>query len=209
MLNKIALIENSMKSICDEDVRSFLRPIGLEVGEWNQVKFIEFDSSAQNGDYVQYKAPANSSELYNFSQHIAGWFVGKEWVIFHIDNSNVTDFIQQELLGRIVGNFDQKFLFEPGNSIIFEPSEDEFSGQRTSLLISNLIYLFLLFEGHAQFISSQSGKDGFISVQDGFLYSQFGQNGGNFFPPIQDFEKNRLRAPSWVINLLDAKDTSE
>lgn len=198
-----------MKSILDENLRNFLKPIGLEVGEWSQLKFSESGSSADNENYVQYKAPENSHELYNFSQHIAGWMVGKEWVIFHIDNSNVMDFIQQDLLGRIVDNFDRKFVFDPGNSILFESSENELVGQRNSLLISNLIYLFLLFEGHAQFVSSQSGKEGFISVQDGFVYFQFGRDGGRFFPPIQDFEVNRLRAPSWVINLLDSKDTSD
>lgn len=87
------------------------------------------------------------------------------------------------------------FLFEFGN--------DKTANNNTELLISNLIYVFLLFECHGYVVSAGSRSGQLLGIQDGFAYfhsKDADVSGAQAL--LKDFERNPLTSPQWILDII-------
>ena len=78
-------MKSKMKLLTCHEANARLNSIGMEIGGWNQITTID---SAYGGsdNWINYQAPENARELFNFSEHVAGWLPDGGWIIFQIDN---------------------------------------------------------------------------------------------------------------------------
>jgi len=89
------------------------------------------------------------------------------------------------------------------NTCLFEFDGRELADGDTELLIANVIYLILLFEGHGYLVSANSKSRECLSVQDGFIYfSSDEKSVAGMEALIQNFEASPLVLPKWVLRLL-------
>ena len=191
-----------MKYITTQEANSYLSDIGMEIGTWNQIA--DHSRSKKNdNNWIKYKAPKAALELFCFSRHVAGWLPKGDWKIFQVDNS--TSLSQNELsifFGLPLNQEGSKYFFEK-NSFLFKFGEDKSINSSTELIISNIIYLFLLFECHGQVVSSNSSVGQRISIQDGFVYffsKDKSMSGADIL--LKNYELNRLLSPNWVIDII-------
>lgn len=84
-------------------------------------------------------------------------------------------------------------------TLLFESSGKRSLDLATELLISNLIYVFLLFECHGYVVSSSGVKGQRLGIQDGFIYFiHHEDNGFSAKQILGKFESNPLMSPGWV-----------
>lgn len=192
-----------MKPISHQEANEILSAIGLRIGSWNQIEPSVDSLSKAQRYWFRYQAPENSHELYNFSQHVAGWILGGKWKIVQIDNSNAMNVVDLNLIENFLLNHDALFNIEESNTFLLRDESSEKVSQNIDLKIANLIFLFLLLDGNAQFVSSEPIEDRYLSIQDGsvFFYSDNeGQSASNL---VSKFEKNKLAAPEWILKILE------
>ena len=61
-----------MKSLTAKAADRYLNQIGMETGDWNQLKYVT-QTEQSSRKWINYRAPQNALELYNFSFHVTGW----------------------------------------------------------------------------------------------------------------------------------------
>lgn len=191
-----------MKILSIEEANKLLSSVGKKIGDWNRIEDIAV-RLRNNGQWSNYQAPHGAKELFNFASHVAAWLPKGKWKILQIDNSNYFDATQNILLQRLLFGGDVELGPDLQRTFLFEFSGEKESDDKTELLISNLIHLFLLFEGHAYFVS-EGGIDGqCLGVQDGFVYFSSwteGLSGAEML--LKNFERNPLAAPNWVTKIV-------
>lgn len=87
-------------------------------------------------------------------------------------------------------------------TFLFEFNGDKEENANKELLISNLIYVFLLFESHGYVVSSNSKEGQLLGIQDGFVY--FSSLDRNIFGAkalLANFEGNPLMLPQWLMDV--------
>src|SRR5471030_255968 len=90
-----------MKILTFDDASLRLQNVKMKIGEWNRL--IPIDSMyGCSDDWVNYLAPENARELFNFSEHVAGWMPDGAWIILQIDNSGSLDITQSALFKRLM-----------------------------------------------------------------------------------------------------------
>jgi len=198
-----------MKRLTIPEANSLLAAINMQVGPWNQLEEVGDHCSAP-GKRVHYQAPKDGNALLNFAQHITTWLPKGEWRILQIDNSTSLDAVQENQLGRILYGpnhldglcGDKTFLFEFGHS----PQLDK----NLELVISELVFTFLLFESHVYFASAGSKNGRYLGVQDGFVYL-FGnersmEDAGHL---LKNFEQFPNKAPDWIMEIIVERENGQ
>lgn len=194
-----------MRHLTIREANNYLCAIDMEIGNWNQITDMPALAQEKNS-LISYRAPQNAHELFNFSRRVAGWLPAGGWKLFQIDNSNFFDLAQSSFLDRFFIESGNAFnLNNPENStFLFEFDFDEDKGVATEFLISNIIYLFLLFEGHGQVVSSGSRLGQLISIQDGFVYFCSREDGvSSAEVMLEVWERAPLTPPQWVVNSIE------
>jgi hypothetical protein len=187
-----------MKTLSAIEAASYLDPVGMKVGDWNEIANVSGDLR-----WIKQRAPKES--LLGFSQHVAGWLPKSKWKIFQVDNSTWMDPVEASFFGGLLFGAEstvdinslktKTFLFEFGNS--------KEQNDNTELLISNLIYVFLLFSSHGYVVSSNEVNRRVVGVQDGFVYFGSGDDGlASAKVVLKQFEDNALVLPQWVTNII-------
>jgi hypothetical protein len=184
-----------MRHIGDAEANGILSHIGMKIGSWGQVCDAS-DGLYGKSDWLNHRAPLMARELYVFAQHIARWIPPGDWKIFRIDDSTTLSPDQAFVVWRMLfGQIDysewsdhRTFLFEFGN-----PAEDA----HEDLLLNNVMYFFLLFEGHCEIVSSSCADGKSLSLQDGYAYFASRNNVDlvNARALLQTFEEAPLRKP--------------
>lgn len=191
-----------MKCLTIQEANTYLNSIGMEIGDWYRITDIP---GRQFGKpkWINYQAPKEG--LLNFSHHVAGWLPKGDWKIFQIDHSTGwMDPVQASLFGGLLfGADDIPDLNQIENStFLFEFGKNKTADENTELLISNLIYVFLLFESHGYVVSSNSSAGQRLGIQDGFVYfSSREKNISGAEGLIKNFERDSLELPKWVMEI--------
>ena len=118
-----------------------------------------------------------------------------------LDNSNAFDAVQSCLFERYLCGTQHKIDFADQRSFLFDSKADK---ESSDLLISQLIFLLLLFEGHGYVVSSASQNGECLAIQDGFVY--FSSNKlkvSDAKDLIKCFERDPLMAPQWIIKIIE------
>ena len=185
-----------MRFIAEKEANFYLHSIGMQLNSWNKI----ICNKDQKNNWINFRAPKN--ELLNFSQHVAGWLSRGEWKIFQIDNSTGwMDPVQFSLFSGLLCGSENLDCFNQfkDKSLFFKFGKDNSSDDNTELLISNLIYIFLLFESHAYIVSSNCANGQILGIQDGFVY--FLSNEENIIETkglLEKFKLNPIPRPEWV-----------
>jgi len=187
-----------MKCLTVVEANEILRSIGMEIGNWNQITDIA-NCEHRKSIWKNYQAPKNSHELFYFAEHVAGWLPRGSWKIFQLDNSTSLDAVQAYLFNKLLSGSTYDSDLEKNKTFLFEFGPDGKSNTEAELLIFNLIYLMLLFEGHVQVVSSNSSAGQRLSIQDGFVYFSSRESDiSGAETLLRNFECNPLGIPQWI-----------
>ena len=197
-----------MKCLSIEDANLLLANIGMRIGEWNQIVNNTEHQYGKN-KWVSYLPPRDGRTLLNFSQHVVGWLPKGNWKIFQIDNSTGwMDPVQCSLFNGLLFGLSSKLdiNYIKNRTLLFECGEDNDTDLNTELLISNLVYIFLLFESHGYLVSSDSYNGQLLGIQDGVVYFCSQEK---LISSVNDllkkFEHDPLASPQWVTNAFIAR----
>lgn len=157
-----------MKSLSPEKANRYLSTLGMKIGGWNELAYIE-EQEQSNRKWFNYRAPRDALALYSFSALMTDWLPRGDWKILQFDNSNDFPRVTELLLSRVLGT-KQPIDLTQTRTFIFEYTNDE-NRIQNEVVITGLIYFLLVFEGHAYMVSSaDSGYR--LGIQDGFIYFQ-------------------------------------
>lgn len=191
-----------MKVISAEEANLILRECGLKLGDWGNI--LPLDATELNNNWVSYQAPKNN--LLNFSHYVLDWLNSEEWVIFQIDKSTGwINPVQSSLLGGLLFGSNDFLEFDVNNchSILFDSQDDTKEQGLTKLMISNLIYFFLLFELHGYIATSCNNHRRYLSIQDGLVYFYSLDNDLEEAKKILNgFESRSSASPDWVLRVI-------
>jgi hypothetical protein len=188
-----------MKFLTVKEANVYLAEAGFNIGYWNRI----YDIKTEDNFWVNYRP--DKSQLLEFSYHAAAWLPGGIWKVFQIDFS--TGWISPLQESLLLGLFYNKHAFpvneENTTTFLFEFGQDDFSDQNEELIVSNLIFNFLLFESHGYLVSSGSTNGQILSIQDGVVvFISRNQSDINYANDlIHNFEQNPLYYPSWVTSI--------
>ncbi len=190
-----------MKLLSEQEANKYLDALNMKIGVWGQVTDIVC-SQQDSRVWKSYHAPTHVLQLLNFSQYLAGWLPKGEWKIFQIDNSTGSlGTVPASLLGGVLSSdiIASQSLMR-GRTFLFEFGKNEVADNYSELLISNLIFIFLIFELHGYAVSENSAGR-VLAIQDGVAHlSSHDDNGaydiGEF---LADFMKNPLASPPWIV----------
>lgn len=189
-----------MKTLDKMEANLLLDEIGLKIGSWNQ---IQTKDQSHIGDWINVQAPR--AYLLECAQHCAGWLPKGGWKIFQIDNSTGwIDPVQASLFfGLLYGENYEYNLTD--RTFLFNFSASGVQNEKTELLISNLIYVFLLFYSHGYVVSSGSASAQYLGIQDGYIYFC----GGDTLLAeelVKQLTKNVVvEPPQWVLDIFCAR----
>ncbi|MEW6370595.1 MAG: hypothetical protein AB1584_06635 [Pseudomonadota bacterium] len=188
------------------DTNRYLADIGMIIGGWGEIRHIE--GPAKEDGWLSYPAPSGARELLNFSQHICGWLPPGGWKMVRLDNSTNFDVTQATFFGSLIAGYghDLKFCSEKQRTLLFE--FDKENSDKINLLISHLVNLLLLFDCHAQVVSSGGTSGEILSVQDGYVYFLSRNAGGAAQQIVKEAEMNPLIGPQWIQQIIGNTDSS-
>ncbi len=191
-----------MKCLTTQDANEYLARIGMRIGNWNQIT--DADSAQKSeSSWVNYASPRDSHGLFNFAQHVAGWLPKGEWKIFQIDNSTYLDDVQTNFVEHFLSRSERTVNLNADRTFLFEFGKSQSDDKNTEILISNLIYAFLLFECHAYFVSSNSCVGECLAIQDGYAYfSARDKDVCGAESLLRNFEQQPLASPQWIVEII-------
>lgn len=196
-----------MKLLRTEQANTLLSKLGLKVGAWNAVTSAAQASKSSDGRYEMYRAPSAAQSLHAFAEHVAGWLSEGEWKIIQVDNSTSLNLVTAAPIARLL--FTDSQLHNPNDinqaCIKFAFGADRKENAATELLISNLIFFFLLFQCHVEIVSSTCLEGQFLSIQDGYVYFIYGHAKleRKTIELLRTFEAAPEQSPAWVVKILD------
>ena len=131
--------------------------------------------------------------MHNFALWALSSLPSGEWKILQFDNSTALGEVEHALIGKFLASPDvgapdihreKTFLFDCQEPIVGD------------ILIANLIFLVLMFEGHAYVTSSESRNGERLAIQDGFVDFLSRGNFDGWQRSIENFERDPMRRPS-------------
>ena len=189
-------MQMNVKSLSIIDANVYLNSIGMEIGDWGQIRPIVEGKGIKK---FNFPAPENALELFNFTSHIAAWLPKGDWKLFQMDNSCHMNAYEAYLFNKLVFGRDEVIYVSEMGPILFEFGISKDLDECTEMLISNLICFFLLFKSHGQIVSSHCNSRKILSIQDGFIYfisDDIGLLEANAI--LEKYERNPLLSPEWV-----------
>jgi len=188
-----------MRWLNTQDADSYLAAIGMKVDSWNRLAYVDADRKVEPF-WRNYQAPKDAQCLFTFALHVAGWLPKGPWKMLQIDNSSSFGVVQASAISRLLpGLVEQCGTSIQHSTCLFEFGEQEITDSDTELLVANVIYLFLLFEGHGYLVSANSKSRECLSIQDGFIYFSSGEESiAGADALIQNFEASQLTLPKWA-----------
>jgi hypothetical protein len=196
-------MDRNIRLIPIDEVARYLAEVDLELGDWSEIRPKGGRSGKQ--DWVSIQAPRDAQELLCLSQHAAGWVPRGAWKIIQFDNSNWFSRVENVFVGGLVGRptASVDFSSTKRSAILFEFGADADQNANLELLVSDLVYAILLFEGHAYLTSSGSAGGECLGVQDGFLYFQARTADiPGAVSLIEQFRRDPMCTPQWVVDIV-------
>jgi hypothetical protein len=186
----------------DEAIRC-LREISFDIGSWNEIG--PTGALVARPNWLNIQAPRDAKQLLHLSHHAAGWLPRGAWKIVQFDYSNCFNRVESVFVNSLLfgsaGFADFNSAERP--AILFEFGDELSQNESLELLIANVVYATLLFEGHAYLVSSASAGGERLGIQDGFLYFQSRtQDVSGAADLIEQFRRDPSRPPQWVAEIL-------
>jgi hypothetical protein len=196
-------MRTNVRLIAKEEATCYLREVGFDIGSWNEIA--PAGALAAQPNWLNIQAPRDAKQLLHLSHHAAGWLPRGAWKVVQFDYSNcftrVENVFISNLLFGSVGFADFNSVERP--AILFEFGDDLSQNESLELLIANLVYATLLFEGHAYLVSSASAGGERLGVQDGFLYFQSRtQDASGAADLIERFRRDPTADPQWITEIV-------
>lgn len=192
-------MQANVKSLSIIDANVYLNGLGMVIGDWGQIKTLIENNEIKK---INFPAPENALELFNFASHISAWLPKGDWKLFQMDNSSHMNAYEAYLFSKLLFGRDEVINFGEMGPILFEFGISKELDECTEMLISNLICLFLLFKSHGQMVSSSCNRK-ILSIQDGFIYFISDDRGlleANAI--LEKYESNPLLSPDWVDEII-------
>lgn len=190
-----------MKILDSVDANVHLHSVGMEIGEWNEIRDL-----AGRSTWISQSAPADARELLTFAQHIVTWVPNASWKILQIDNSAVFDSFQINFLNSLVRLPPGAVGFGSGRTFLFEFCGSETEDVETEFVLANLVFALLLFDAHGYVVSKNSLGGEKLGVQDGVAY--FMARNSELTKAteiIETFNARPLASPDWITRHLNAR----
>lgn len=190
-----------MKILSMADANLYLAKIEMVIGRWNEIaEFHETTNTKKS--WINIAAPDNCHELLTFSQYLFTWIPKGAWILLQIDNSTTLDFVQSAFVQQLLSGSQHNIDFDLHRSFLFEYEDCGDTNNNISLLITNIIYLFLLFNAHVTFASENSLNGERLSLQDGFAYL-ISRNDNNQAAQklLSQFKLDPQGSPDWIIKI--------
>ncbi len=197
-----------MRWLNAQESNFYLATISMGIDSWNRLAYADAALNAKPY-WRNYQAPKDAHSLFNFALHVAGWLPKGSWKILQIDNSSSFGVVQASAISRLLpGLASLSSTTIQKSTCLFEFGGQELADGDMELLIANVIYLFLLFEGHGYLVSPNSRSRECLSVQDGFVYFSSGdEDVAGVDTLIRNFEASPLVLPKWATEMeISAQD---
>lgn len=187
-----------MKLLTNAEANSYLAPLGMKIGNWNEVSN---RSVEQIDQWTNYKAPLASRELLNFCYRVASWLPRSDWKLIQIDNSTYLDPAQKLVLSTLLSAKNHDSFGEPG-SYLLEFEKDDLDANSLEIILAHVIYFIIVFEAHCYIVASRGNQQQRLGIQDGFIY--FVSAASDFSGAaeiLKGYEQEPEKLPDWVARM--------
>lgn len=148
-----------MQVIDSECAAQLLVPIGIRIGEWNELRPL-LPSAISHRSYAP---PAGALELYVMAYRLAQWINSGAWTLLQVDNSTLPTDDEVGVFEAIA--FDGQTFWDVATQHTFL-----LQGQQRLSTLALLIHFTLLFEWHVHLVSEGSLEGQRLALQDGLVY---------------------------------------
>lgn len=156
-----------MKILSRPEADTLLAPLGLKIGEWNELSAIASDSQPRT---LTLAAPKVARDLYVASLWLTDWLPKGKWRLIQVDNSTSPSRDESLLFEQLINIPTRRWDVASQKTFKFELDENVEVGQRVDVVISSVIFFALMFEWHIH-IASDGCLDGQrLALQDGDIY---------------------------------------
>lgn len=156
-----------MKQISSEEASTYLRLVGLTVGDWKQITSVDAKSQTT---WRVLRPPANAQQLFVLSLHLADWLPKAQWKVLQFDYSNFMRPYQTALFARLLsGRYEARIHLE-SNAFLFEFGDKPEADFAENLAIASAIHALLLFEGNGYIATSNQDRRDYLGLQEGSIY---------------------------------------
>jgi hypothetical protein len=202
LIKELLTMDNHIRWLELHEASSRLAGINMGIDSWNRLTYIEPIDEVKPF-WVNYLAPRDARQLINFAYHVAGWLPKGKWKLFQVDNSTAFGVAESALLSYLLPNLVSTSSSEiQHNTYLVEFGASRLQDNHSELVLANVIYLFLLFEGHGFLVSASSNNQECLSIQDGVVYFSYTDKKiSRANELIRDFEHAPLKLPRWLTEI--------
>lgn len=154
-----------MKIIDKAEVNKLLHPLGLKIGEWNQIESLHVDGL----HCYKYIPGKNAVNIYVLVRKLLEWINVDGWVLYQVDNSTSPLDDEISVLERIVSNGEFQWDASMHHSFLFCGTESDNDVVDFTTLVL-LLYFSILFEWHIYMVSDGSATFQRLAIIDGVIY---------------------------------------
>ncbi len=156
-----------MRMLTISEAAKLLAPHGLTIGSWNEVT--EITPTKQS--WSQCVPPANSRELFAFSNRLVRWLTPQKpnWIFLQVDNSTSPLNGEEEVFESLVFSGRRKWDVGLHRSFLFEANDETDEVMLTPGLCM-FIFFALLFEWHVHLVCETEAGAQCLGLVDGVAY---------------------------------------
>lgn len=185
-----------MKILSRSEVDTILAPLGMKIGQWNELSAIESDSQTA---WIRQKAPTVANELYVASLWLMDWLPQGNWKLIQIDNSTSPSRDESLLFQRLMNSSMKEWDVATQRTFVFDFDDDIATRQRFDIVISSVIFLALMSQWHIHIVSSGCSRGQRLALQDGDIYFYGNEESISAAKAVvEQTQLHPLTTPQWV-----------
>jgi hypothetical protein len=188
------------RSIEDEAAKEQLNKIGMTLGNWHRVEYLN-DSTRINNIWRQIKIPSDIKELLIFSQKLVNWLPDLNDYLITFDDSTYFDSSQLLILELIIGPDVKKAIMSGLLTIAFMTPDPE-----VKIRLAYFIFLCLAFGAHTYIVSSSEVEGPILAILDEGVYLISNNNSTERLRQFLEYLEIEKRPPTWVTEYGDHAD---
>lgn len=156
-----------MRALTRLDADNILAPLGIKIGEWNELLEI---TSASEISMRALKPPTAAINLYVVSLWLTDWLPIGNWKLLQIDNSTSLSNDESLLFQQLLDSLKQGGDVTSERTFQFVVGEKGATRQRIDVLISSIIFFALMFEWHIHIVADGGAQGQRLALLDGIIY---------------------------------------
>ena len=157
-----------IKKITQKEAENFLKQLDMQIGKWKEIK------NNYKDEYIHYHVPRDADKMYTFATYVASYLPSGKWKLFQMDCSSSLSKDEAIFLSMLINGKPGDIIdFNEQRSFLFKFNDNRKENILKEIIISQIIYLCLLFECHSYIVSEGSRDGEIVGVQDGFVYFIF------------------------------------